>query len=265
MNRIKGKRLLPLVAALVMMSAFPVLWASDDFQTAVWGNDLAAITRLAPEAANIDARGTNGKTALMIAAKSGDFELVGQLLKLGADPNAANINGGTPIMFAAISGEILTIKILIDAGVDVSAQGSNGWGALMVAAAKGHLKATRLILDAGADINTTDVYLWTPLMRAAYENRREVVAELLEHEDIEIHFRDEHGATALHHAANQGHGDIVELLIIHGADPGIQDARGKNGIDVCGGDGACRPCPVPGIGGLIFKHVRRTTRTSRRL
>jgi ankyrin repeat protein len=163
----------------------------------------------------------------MIASKSGDAILVGELLAHGADPNAENINGGTPIMFAAISGEILTIKSLINAGADVSAQGNNGWSALMVAAAKGHVAATRLIIESGADVNTTDVYLWTPLIRAAYENRRDVVSTLLEHEYMDIHHRDEHGATALHHAANQGNGEIVELLVIHGADPGIRDAQGR--------------------------------------
>lgn len=206
-------------------------YASETFQEAVYKNDIDSITKLNSTANNIDVRGTNGKTALMIAAKAGNRDLVEQLLEKGADANAENINGGTAVMFAAISGSSAIIREILEHGADINARGSNGWSALMVSAAKGHESATQTILGAGADINTTDIYLWTPLMRAAHENQISVIKILLEHELIDIHRQDDNGATALHHAAAGGHVAIAELLLSAGMNPVLTDSYGKSSAD----------------------------------
>ncbi len=205
----------------------PAWCAENEFQNAVRTSNLENISRLIDFTEDVDLRGTNGKTALMIAAKAGDAGLAKKLLQAGADSRAVNINGGTPVMFAAINGDVETIILLIDSGADVNLRGRNGWSALMIAAAKGHVGATRRIVDAGADINTTDIYLWTPLHRAAYENRVEVVKLLLESQVIDIQHRDEHGATALHHAALNGNTEIVNMLMLKGIDPGNTDFSGR--------------------------------------
>ena len=214
---------LPLLAFALVSSAY----AETPFQKAVRTNNLAEIERLVTSAADVDTPGINEKTALMIAAKSGDAQLVKKLLIHGADPNAVNVNGGTPIMFAAISGNVETIQLLLDRKIDINAQGSNGWSALMVAAAKGHVEACRLILEAGADVNAEDIYLWTPLLRSAYEDRLEVIELLLAQDKIDIRHQDDHGATALHHAASVGAFMIVELLLLSGADPTQEDFSGR--------------------------------------
>ena len=218
------KRLLP-IAVTCLLSAS--VYATDSYYEAVQKSDLAGIGQYLVNAKETDARGTNGKTALMIAAKAGDVVLVNRLLQRDADANAVNINGGTPVMFAAISGNTGVIQALLDSGADINARGSNGWNALMVSAAKGHESATRMILDAGADINATDVYLWTALHRAAYENRIAVIRVLLERDSLDITHQDDHGATALHHAAAGGHREIVDLLIMSGADPESPDLSGR--------------------------------------
>jgi ankyrin repeat protein len=220
-----------LVSLLCFLFCFtlssPSRSADSTFRQAIISNNLSDINRLAAQTDDIDQRGTNGKTALMVAAKAGDSALVKNLMDAGANPNAENINGGTPVMFAAITGDKTTLKILIKAGVDISARGSNGWSALMVAAAKGHVEATRLILDAGAEVNTTDVYLWTPLHRAVYENQTAVIEILLSHESVDIHHRDEHGATALHHAAARGNSKVVAMLLQNGASTSSPDFSGR--------------------------------------
>ena len=69
--------------------------------------------------------------------------------------------------------------------------------------------------------------MWTPLHRAAYENRIQVVKLLLEQDAIDVHLRDDHGATALHHAAANGNTEIVNLLIASGADTLVADSDGR--------------------------------------
>ena len=221
------------MAALLLSSGLSpgVSLASDsELLKAVRIGDLAAIRASAPNAIDVDISDHNGKNALMVAAKLGDDQTVNYLLSLGADPNAENNNGGTPIMFAAISGNVSIIKQLIGLDVDVNLKGSNGWGALMIASAKGHIEATRLLIKAGADVNTRDVYLWTPLHRAAYENRKDIVAQLLTHPAIEPEAKDDQGATALHHAAAQGHSEVAVSLIASGMSLTQQDIAGRTAL-----------------------------------
>ncbi|MCY4051342.1 MAG: ankyrin repeat domain-containing protein [Gammaproteobacteria bacterium] len=212
----------------------------DSFSEAVYKNDITGMEAFLdnPESIpNIDVRGINGKTALMIAARAGELDMVKELLQRGANPNSANINGGTPLMFAAISGNTLIIDELLSWDAKVNATGSNGWNALMVASAKGFSDTVKRLLDYGADINAADVYLWTPLHRAAYENRLSAVEVLLDHEDIEVDFQDDHGATPLHHAAVMGHQKVVEKLLEAGADPLLQDSYGRIASDYARGGG----------------------------
>ena len=215
-------------------------YSSDSFSEAVYRNDVMGMEAFlaTPEPVpNIDVRGVNGKTALMIAARAGDVDLVMELLKRGANPNTVNINGGTPLMFAAISGNDLIVEELLGRGAAVNATGSNGWNALMVASAKGFSDTVRKLLDSGADINAADVYLWTPLHRAAYENRMLTVEVLLGHEGIKVDFQDDHGATPLHLAAVRGHQEVVEKLLEAGADPLLQDSNGRVAADYARGGG----------------------------
>ena len=150
------------------------------------------------EAANVDVDTvhSNGKTALMLAARNGDLEEVKRLIRNGADVNRANDNGGTPIMYAALGGNLNIVKLLIELGADPNAVAKNGWSALMISAAKGYAAIAQQLLDNAADPNLQDVYHWSPLMRAVYEGRGEVAALLLENARIDINHRGENGVTA---------------------------------------------------------------------
>jgi ankyrin repeat protein len=167
-----------------------------------------------------------GKTPLMVAAKIGDLELVKLLLSRGADINAATHNGGTPLMFSAIPGNPDIVRLLIEHGADVNAVAHFNWTALMVASAKGHDSVIRLLLENGANANAADVYGWTPLMRAVHTNRYAAVAAFLEIGDVRLDAVDETGATALHHAAAEGHLEIARILLDKGAPVSAENSQG---------------------------------------
>jgi len=217
-----------LTTGLLLLASAPVFSCIDHrFLDAVAADDLKRIAQLSRLVEDVDMKTQTGKTALMVAAKVGDKQLVEKLLRRGASAHETNNNGGSPIMFVSINGDVDSMRQLLKKDVDVNAKGSNGWGALMIASAKGHLDATTLLLESGANVNTQDVYYWTPLHRAAYENRQQIVALLLSVPNIEINARDDQGATALHHAAVKGNHQIVELLLKAGADPLQQDRQGR--------------------------------------
>ena len=102
--------------------------------------------------------------------------------------------------------------------------------ALVWAAKSGRVDAMAALVRNGARVEA-DVYRGTPLFWAATKGREAAVAWLLDH-GVDVNQRatfggPEHGVgvTALHLAAQADDASMVELLLDHGADPGITDAR----------------------------------------
>jgi len=187
---------------------------------------------LAEENAAADVVHSNGKTALMLAAKERERHKVERLLELGADINKANNNGGTPIMYAALGGDIEILRLFVQRGANLNAIARNGWTALMIAAAKGFADITRELLDNEANPNLQDVYLWSPLMRAVYEDRELVVKQLVASSRLDINHRGENGMTALHLATGLGYTHLARILLDHGADKTIRDDDGRIPYDI---------------------------------
>lgn len=189
--------------------------------------DFAQVEALVESGADVNVSFADGKTPLMVVGKRGMASLVEKMLKAGARVNAANNNGGTALMFSAITGDVRTVSLMLDAGAEVNAVGANLWGALMVAAVKGHSEVVAALMQRNADPNLVDVYGWTPLMRAASRNRVATARLLIAAPRARIDHRDDDGATALHRAAEEGHLQMVELLVAKGADVDALDARGR--------------------------------------
>lgn len=117
------------------------------------------------------------------AAKSGDAELVTQLLDEGAEVD--EIHGvGTALHWAALHGHADIIKIL----------------------------AVR-----GAELGTKSDLLGTPLHTAANRGQTNAASALIQH-GAEVDARDKDDKTPLHIAAKVGSNNIAEILINAGAD-----------------------------------------------
>jgi ankyrin repeat protein len=122
---------------------------------------------------------TIGSTAFLLAARTGDAELMRLLAKLGADPLIPNADGTTPLLVAAGVGtrspgedagteaEVLeAVKVAVELGNDVNAVDKNGETALHGVALKWVPSAAQYLLDHGAKVsvwNTKDYNGWTPL------------------------------------------------------------------------------------------------------
>ncbi len=90
----------------------------------------------------------------MAAANKGGEAAAGVLLDDHADVNATASNGYTALMLAAESGESNIIYNLLKAHAPVDAR-EKGFGAtaLMIAASNGKVDAVRSLLTGGADVN----------------------------------------------------------------------------------------------------------------
>jgi ankyrin repeat protein len=90
---------------------------------------------------------------LMRAAGTGDIETVKKLIIAGCDINAKKSDGWTALMYGAGNGYTDIVKLLIDSGADVNAKRSTGKTALSYAKDKGDTQVIDILLKAGAEDN----------------------------------------------------------------------------------------------------------------
>ena len=97
--------------------------------------------------------GAGGITALHVAARYGQAEVVDLLLEAGARADAPTKAEVTPLMIAAWQGHLAIVKALLAKGAPVASADSDGQTALMYAAASGKAEVVQLLLDHNAQAN----------------------------------------------------------------------------------------------------------------
>jgi ankyrin repeat protein len=195
---------------LLLDAGAPVDQRSPDgrtalFRAAEWGR-LQAATLLLAAGAAVDAPSDRG-TPLMMAVDSRREETVLLLLRKGADVKKARLsNGATALMVAAGSGDVGLLTPLLGAGAEVNERGGLGETALMWAADSGRIQCARTLLDAGADVNLANKFGITPLMAAAGNGRFETT-RLLVRRGARPDLQDAEGRSSLDHAVQRLNGD----------------------------------------------------------
>ena len=168
-------------------------YASNDPAPEGSGNmtSIEFVKKIAAKGANLNAKmtirtnvglsslNTSGATPFLLAARTGDAELMRLLAKLGADPLLPNVDGTTPLMVAAGVGtrspgedagtneEVLeAVKVAVELGNDVNAVDRHGETAVHGAAYKQVPEAAQYLIDHGAKVelyNKKNDHGWTAL------------------------------------------------------------------------------------------------------
>uniref|UniRef100_A0A673Y733 Ankyrin repeat and sterile alpha motif domain containing 6 n=1 Tax=Salmo trutta TaxID=8032 RepID=A0A673Y733_SALTR len=90
-----------------------------------------------------------------VRPQPGNSQLVKEILE--EDPsqvNMANPDGASPLMIAAVSGQLEVVQLLLEKSADVDKQdGVHGWTALMQATYHGNKDVVKYLLSQGADVN----------------------------------------------------------------------------------------------------------------
>lgn len=161
---------------------------------------------------DVNAEDANGASPLLLAAYRGQTDTARHLLDRGADVNWGNKNGYTPLMVAAREGYTDTVQLLLERGANINAVCKDGLSALMYACCYcPQSPSTKVILNAGADVNAKRSKGLTPLMYASSRGAVELVNELIVL-GANITAKSDDGKTASDFAREQQHGDVVKIF-----------------------------------------------------
>ena len=230
-----------IAAFLVLLGASPLL--ADECGLLCDKNfwisaDAASVQAEIDAGADIDARDSNGMTALFLSLHLGSPDTTKLLLEAGADVNARNDEGLTPLHFVNIArvlksdlyppsaGYLAKISLLLAAGAEVNALSNDGVSVLYLVVSLGVPEAVEILVKAGIDVDATPNGDWTALHVASASNAIEgMIAPLLDG-GANVNARRHNGTTALHTAVVFRPVDAVKFLLDAGADV---DAISNNG------------------------------------
>ena len=212
--------------ALILMTLSPVM-AQEGAKLieSVWSQDFDRAKELVKGGVDVNYQDpSSGSTALMLACGYNFADMARFLVEHGADLNRQDKQGQTALMIAAYrSEEIFTL--LLSKGADIKVKDKEGRTAFThawvgVLSEEVPLAVVETLLNKGADVNEApDRGLaegYTCLMMASGNNRPGLVSFLIgKGADVNARARD--GKTALGLAQEEGHSEVVKLLIAAGA------------------------------------------------
>ena len=110
----------------------------------------------------------NNNNKLIQSSKFGNKETVEKLLKEGADVNAKNSEGYTALILASSNGHKEIVEMLLEKGADVNAKDNDMAIRLSIWASRnGHKEIVEMLLEKGADVNAKNDYGYTALIWAS--------------------------------------------------------------------------------------------------
>ena len=168
-----------------------------------------------------------GNTCLIFAAHHGHTETVRYLVGLkDVDVNHKDEDGSTAVLCAVLQNHSDVVQLLIDGRADIEVKDDNGRSPLLCASVDGHLDIVKILVKAGAGVRVTDNEGDTCLILAASFGHTETVRTLLCMPEVDVNHQGMNNHTALHSAVDEGHPDVVQLLIDAGADIETKDTDG---------------------------------------
>jgi ankyrin repeat protein len=191
--------------------------------------DAQVVQKLVGQKANVNARSSDGSTALLWLAHWNDLKTADLLLRAAADANAANDFRMTPLSQACTNGSAEFVRLLLKSGANPNLAIATGESPLMTCAKTGSVDAVRMLIEYGTAVNTAEPSQnQTALMWAAAERHPDVVSALIAaHADLKASTKQ--GFTAMHFAARVGDLESVKILSAAGVDVNLQTSGANPG------------------------------------
>lgn len=215
---------------------------------------------IATKQVDINARTTEGLTALSIAIKNGylsiakklhcegakpsnlleaallsDTNAAEDLIKRGENTEIKDKDGKTPLLIAYESENYAMASFLLSKGADINARDNYGLTPVISAARSNNGALMSLAIDSKADIMAKDINGITPLMYTIFSSNEDAVEELLRYNPQAANSIDNNAATPLVIAVSRGNGRAAQKLIMSGAH--INSNKSRRALNVAIGSG----------------------------
>ncbi|MFH8609162.1 ankyrin repeat domain-containing protein [Streptomyces sp. NPDC018029] len=168
---------------------------------------------------------------LLDAARAGNAAEVAAALAAGARVEARDTELRSPLLLAALGDHVEAARVLVAAGADVDAQDHRSDSPWLVTGVTGSVAMLHVLLPAGPDLTLRNRFGGVSLIPASERGHVAYVREVLRVTDIDVDHVNDLGWTALLEAVILGdggraHQEIVELLLAAGATPDLADRDG---------------------------------------
>ncbi len=206
--------------------------APNDLTRAIKYGVTDQVEYLLSKSKNIDALDNNGDTALALAIKENNVNLVKMIINKGANINIISFINNysdeySPLMIASKNGNKEIVNLLIKNGANVNLLNSSSMSALMTTTYDRHLitpeqiEVMKILIDAGANPNLSIIENETTLDRV-WGN--DIASKLLINNGADVNgIETFSGFTKLMGAAYAGDDIMVKYLLNHGADHTFRD------------------------------------------
>jgi ankyrin repeat protein len=172
--------------------------------------NLVEVRRLLRAGANVNYKGSLGKTPLHCACNRGHVQVVNELRGHGTFIEAKDNHGGTPLHVAAMWGHFAVVNEVRGHGTFTEAKDNDGCTPLHLACHKGHLAVVNELLSP-TDSNGT-----TPSTIGERKSR-----------GVDIEAKTNGGNTPLHFSSYRGHLAVVKALLSGGANILVANNEGE--------------------------------------
>ncbi|XP_033121320.1 serine/threonine-protein phosphatase 6 regulatory ankyrin repeat subunit C-like isoform X2 [Anneissia japonica] len=211
--------------------------------------------------ADVNAVMANGETAMHIAARFGQLKMIQALLEEGADPIYQSKNGENPLHIAVRHCHYVIVKELLtflriennraDAVMVVNTQSNEGETPLHYAAEitkeMAHYNGedvdiVKILLEYEADTYvSTKLTQETPLHYCARSGNTHILLEMVKYlgqdSQLALNKQSKNGWSPLLVASEQGHVDIVKILLSYNARVDVFDEHGKAALHLASENG----------------------------
>jgi len=189
---------------------------------AVVERDPVALKKHISTAKDIDKRDDHGRTALHVAAYTGNHQAMRLLVEAGADANALEHDRYDIVTIAAVANDIETLRLSLELGGNPGNITSRYDGTALIAAAHlGHLEVVQILIRAGAPLDHVNNLNWTALIESIVlgdgGERHTATLKALVDAGARVNLADGYGRTPLFLARQNGYTNMIAILTAAGA------------------------------------------------
>ncbi|ORX61169.1 ankyrin [Piromyces finnis] len=179
----------------------------------------------------VNEQNNDGETALSLAIKNENKEMVYNLLTCGADPSIMNNKKETALINAVQINNERIVDLILNAQDNINGVDENHDTAMIIAVRNGNYEIVKKLVKRNADITIRDKDHNTPLMIAIRSKENiPIIKIILSQPNNTLHYRDKNGKTAFLLSIENYFLGVTKLLLEFGASLSDLDSKKNNAL-----------------------------------